>query len=171
MTTAPAWRDAVDVVVVGTGVAGLAAALAAHRAGRSVVVLNKAAQLVGVTATHYAQGGIAVVLPNTDDSVEAHVADTLAAGPACVMPARCTRSSPMATARLPNSSATERDSTKLRLAVGRSRVKAGTRSDASCTPEAMPPAPRSSGRSTTRPGRWTSAAAMWSCGCFATTPR
>ncbi|POX88938.1 L-aspartate oxidase [Mycobacterium kansasii] len=80
MTTAPAWRDAVDVVVVGTGVAGLAAALAAHRAGRSVVVLNKAAQLVGVTATHYAQGGIAVVLPNTDDSVEAHVADTLAAG-------------------------------------------------------------------------------------------
>lgn len=80
MRTAPAWRGAVDVVVIGTGVAGLAAALAAHRAGRSVVVLNKAAQRIGVTATHYAQGGIAVVLPNTDDSVEAHVADTLAAG-------------------------------------------------------------------------------------------
>lgn len=75
----PAWRDAADVVVIGTGVAGLAAALAADRAGRSVVVLSKAAQ-THVTATHYAQGGIAVVLPDNDDSVDAHVADTLAAG-------------------------------------------------------------------------------------------
>ena len=65
-----------DVVVIGTGVAGLVAALAAHRRGRNVVVLSKAAD----TATFYAQGGIAVVLPDTDDSVEAHVADTLAAG-------------------------------------------------------------------------------------------
>ncbi|MGH3970018.1 MAG: FAD-binding protein, partial [Mycobacterium sp.] len=66
--------------VIGTGVGGLAAALAAHRAGRNVVVLSKAEQTHGVTATHYAQGGIAVVLPDTDDSVDAHVADTLAAG-------------------------------------------------------------------------------------------
>lgn len=70
------WRQRADVVVVGTGVAGLAAALAAHRRGRKVVLLSKA----GETATFYAQGGIAVVLPNTDDSVEAHVADTLTAG-------------------------------------------------------------------------------------------
>jgi len=78
-----AWSHAADVVVIGTGVAGLAAALAAHRAGRSVVVLSKADQARGVTATHYAQGGIAVVLPDNPDngdSVEAHVADTLAAG-------------------------------------------------------------------------------------------
>ena len=75
-----AWRHSVDVVVIGTGVAGLAAALAVHRAGRSVVVLNKSDGTHGVTATHYAQGGIAVVLPDNDDSVEAHVADTLAAG-------------------------------------------------------------------------------------------
>jgi len=75
-----AWQDAADVVIVGTGVAGLAAALAAHRAGRRVVVLSKADQRCGVTATHYAQGGIAVVLPDNDDSVDAHVADTLAAG-------------------------------------------------------------------------------------------
>ncbi len=80
MRASPAWRDTADVVVIGTGAAGLAAALAVHRAGRSVVVLSKAAQTHAVTATHYAQGGIAVVLPNTDDSVEAHVADTLAAG-------------------------------------------------------------------------------------------
>jgi len=77
---APAWMDTADVVVIGTGVAGLAAALAAHRAGRRVVVLSKADQRHGATATHYAQGGIAVVLPDNDDSVEAHVADTLAAG-------------------------------------------------------------------------------------------
>lgn len=83
MMPGPAWRDEADVVVIGTGVAGLAAALAAHRAGRRVVVLSKSAQPHGATATHYAQGGIAVVLPNNpenSDSVDAHVADTLAAG-------------------------------------------------------------------------------------------
>jgi len=70
------WHQRADVVVVGTGVAGLVAALAAHRRGRNVVVLSKAAD----TATFYAQGGIAVVLPDTDDSIDAHVADTIAAG-------------------------------------------------------------------------------------------
>jgi L-aspartate oxidase len=70
------WHQRADVVVVGTGVAGLVAALAAHRRGRTVVVLSKAAD----TATFYAQGGIAVVLPDTDDSIDAHVADTIAAG-------------------------------------------------------------------------------------------
>ncbi|UBV12608.1 L-aspartate oxidase [Mycolicibacterium fortuitum] len=70
------WQQRADVVVVGTGVAGLMAALAAHRRGRRVVVLSKARE----TATFYAQGGIAVVLPDTEDSVEAHVADTVAAG-------------------------------------------------------------------------------------------
>jgi L-aspartate oxidase len=80
MMARPTWTHSADVVVIGTGVAGLTAALAAHRAGRSVVVLNKADRTHAVTATHYAQGGIAVVLPDNDDSVEAHVADTLAAG-------------------------------------------------------------------------------------------
>ncbi|GAB3227600.1 L-aspartate oxidase [Mycolicibacterium hippocampi] len=74
------WRQRADVVVIGTGVAGLAAALAAHRHGRRVVVLSKG----GDTATFYAQGGIAVVLPDAcygnGDSIDAHVADTLAAG-------------------------------------------------------------------------------------------
>src|SRR3984893_3850822 len=80
MMARPTWTHNADVVVIGTGVAGLTAALAAHRAGRSVVVLNKADRTHAVTATHYAQGGIAVVLPDNDDSVDAHVADTLAAG-------------------------------------------------------------------------------------------
>ncbi|KKE99616.1 L-aspartate oxidase [Mycolicibacterium obuense] len=74
------WRLRADVVVIGTGVAGLAAALAAHRRGSRVILLSKAAE----TATFYAQGGIAVVLPDSvrgaDDSVDAHVADTLVAG-------------------------------------------------------------------------------------------
>lgn len=70
------WQQRADVVVVGTGVAGLAAGLAAHRAGSRTVILSKADD----TATFYAQGGIAVVLPFTDDTVESHVADTLAAG-------------------------------------------------------------------------------------------
>ncbi|WP_309226589.1 MULTISPECIES: L-aspartate oxidase [unclassified Mycolicibacterium] len=70
------WRQRADVIVVGTGVAGLAAARAAQLAGSRVVVVGKS----GETATAYAQGGIAVVIPDTDDSVQAHVADTVAAG-------------------------------------------------------------------------------------------
>ena len=73
----PDWRSVADVVVIGNGVAGLSAGLAATRAGSRVVVLSKAGP---ETATRYAQGGIAVVLPDNDDSIEAHVADTLAAG-------------------------------------------------------------------------------------------
>lgn len=77
------WQQRADVVVIGTGVAGLAAALAAHRRGSRAVILSKAAE----TATFHAQGGIAVVLPHTEDSVEAHVADTLAAGAGLCDPA------------------------------------------------------------------------------------
>lgn len=72
----PDWQQRADVVVIGTGVAGLAAGLAAHRKGARTLILSKADE----TATFYAQGGIAVVLPFTDDTVDSHVADTLAAG-------------------------------------------------------------------------------------------
>ena len=74
------WQQRADVVVIGTGVAGLAAGLAAHRNGSRTVILSKAPDLGGSTATFYAQGGIAVVLPFTEDTVDSHVADTLAAG-------------------------------------------------------------------------------------------
>lgn len=84
------WQQRADVVVIGTGVAGLAAAVAAHRRGSRVVVLSKASETEGATATFYAQGGIAVVVPRTDDSVEAHVADTLAAGGGLCDPAAVT---------------------------------------------------------------------------------
>ncbi len=66
------------VVVVGSGVAGLTAALeAAARPGVRVTLLTKA-DLV-TSNTSWAQGGVAVVT-DPADSVASHVADTLAAG-------------------------------------------------------------------------------------------
>jgi L-aspartate oxidase len=68
----------VDVLVVGSGVAGLSAVLAAP-AGASVLLATKGR--LGHSATRYAQGGIAAVLGRDGgDSVAEHVADTLAAG-------------------------------------------------------------------------------------------
>ena len=69
--------DQVDVLVVGSGVAGLSAALAVP-AGRSVLLATK--DRLGHSATRYAQGGIAAVLDPLVDSVAEHVADPLAAG-------------------------------------------------------------------------------------------
>jgi L-aspartate oxidase len=68
--------EEVDVLVVGSGVAGLSTALAVP-AGRSVLVATKGR--LGHSATRYAQGGIAAVT-GPGDSVAEHVADTLAAG-------------------------------------------------------------------------------------------
>ncbi|MGH3833327.1 MAG: L-aspartate oxidase, partial [Pseudonocardiaceae bacterium] len=72
------WRLSVDLAVVGTGVAGLTAALRAAELGLRVVAVTKTA--VEDCNTRWAQGGVAVVLPGSGDSVDAHVADTLAAG-------------------------------------------------------------------------------------------
>ncbi len=69
---------AADLVVVGTGVAGLAAALRARELGLRVVVVTKAA--IDDGNTRWAQGGVAVVLPGTGDSVAAHIRDTVVAG-------------------------------------------------------------------------------------------
>ncbi len=63
-------------LVIGSGIAGLAAALAAAKKGP--VLLTTKAQLKESNTT-YAQGGIAAALAD-DDSVELHVKDTLAAG-------------------------------------------------------------------------------------------
>ncbi len=73
------WTATADLVVVGSGVAGLSAAAEASRRGLRVVVVTKDAPDEG--STRWAQGGIAVVLGDVaGDSVDAHVADTLAAG-------------------------------------------------------------------------------------------
>ncbi|MFL1908568.1 L-aspartate oxidase [Plesiomonas shigelloides] len=65
-----------DVLVIGSGAAGLSFALrvAAHS---KVIVLSKGPLAEG--ATYYAQGGIAAVFDETD-SIESHVQDTLIAG-------------------------------------------------------------------------------------------
>ncbi|MBP2324063.1 L-aspartate oxidase [Kibdelosporangium banguiense] len=77
----PRWEARADVIVVGTGVAGLTAALEARELGLRVLVITKAA--AGSGNTRWAQGGVAVVMPgehDDGDSVEAHVQDTLVAG-------------------------------------------------------------------------------------------
>lgn len=70
------------LVVVGSGVAGLTAAVSAAEAGADVVLLTKA-QLADSNSM-LAQGGYAAVLPEGQrapgDTVASHVADTLAAG-------------------------------------------------------------------------------------------
>ncbi|MDQ4117459.1 MAG: FAD-binding protein, partial [Actinomycetota bacterium] len=73
------WQADADLVVVGSGVAGLTAALDGVAAGLRVVVVTK--DEVDAGSTRWAQGGVAVVLGDVaGDSVSAHVADTLAAG-------------------------------------------------------------------------------------------
>ena len=68
------------LIVVGSGIAGLYAALLAADAGADVVLLTKAA--LADSNTYYAQGGISAVLdePSPGDTVAAHIADTLNAG-------------------------------------------------------------------------------------------
>ena len=70
-------RHTPDVVVVGAGVAGLSAALAAADAGASVHVLAKASHTN--SNSYAAQGGIAAAV-GPDDDPSLHAADTLAAG-------------------------------------------------------------------------------------------
>jgi L-aspartate oxidase len=66
-----------DVLVIGGGVAGLRAAIAAAQEGADVLLLTK--DTLHQSNTWYAQGGIAAVL-QPQDSIESHVQDTLACG-------------------------------------------------------------------------------------------
>src|SRR4051794_6039750 len=72
----PGWTLDTDIVVIGSGIAGLVAALRARTAGR-VLLVTKA--LLDDGSTRWAQGGIAAAL-HPGDSPEEHLADTLTAG-------------------------------------------------------------------------------------------
>ncbi len=66
-----------DFVVIGSGIAGLRAAIEIAESGASVTVLTK--DKTSESNTEYAQGGVAVVL-SEDDNSELHEDDTLVAG-------------------------------------------------------------------------------------------
>jgi len=78
-----------DTLVLGSGVAGLRAAITAAGSGsdsNEVIVCTK--DEINTTNTSWAQGGIAAVLPtNTTDSIDAHIKDSLTAGAGMCDPA------------------------------------------------------------------------------------
>jgi L-aspartate oxidase len=72
----PRWRSGADIVVVGSGAAGIAAALAATAHGKRVLMVTK--DLTG-GATPLAQGGMAAAI-GPGDSAARHARDTIDAG-------------------------------------------------------------------------------------------
>ncbi|MDP9848218.1 L-aspartate oxidase [Streptosporangium lutulentum] len=76
---APGWTVEADVVVVGSGIAGLTLALryAALDPGAKVLVVTK--DVLSSGSTRWAQGGIAAVL-DPRDTPDEHLSDTLVAG-------------------------------------------------------------------------------------------
>jgi L-aspartate oxidase len=73
----PCWSRDAEVVVVGSGAAGITAALTAAARGRRVLLICK--DQLGGGSTPFAQGGMAAVL-DSSDSLALHAADTEAAG-------------------------------------------------------------------------------------------
>ena len=69
-----------DVLVLGSGIAGLTFAIKMARQfpDRQILVLTKTVE--GESNTRYAQGGVAAVWDDEKDNFEKHVADTLDAG-------------------------------------------------------------------------------------------
>jgi L-aspartate oxidase len=78
------WECEADVVVVGSGAAGMTAALTAARHGRSVLLLSKEA--IGGGATPLAQGGLAAAI-GPGDNRSLHERDTIDAGAGLCDPA------------------------------------------------------------------------------------
>jgi L-aspartate oxidase len=76
---APGWRRETDVVVVGSGVAGVTTVLAIRRALPAARILLATKTVLDDGSTRWAQGGIAAAL-GPGDSPEDHLRDTLTAG-------------------------------------------------------------------------------------------
>jgi L-aspartate oxidase len=77
LTGEPGWTTRADVIVIGSGVAGLTTALNIRSSGLSVLLVTKAHLDEG--STKWAQGGIAAAL-GPGDTPEQHKKDTLIAG-------------------------------------------------------------------------------------------
>src|SRR3954470_2726687 len=73
----PGWTTAADVVVVGSGIAGLTAALRLRGQVDKILVVTK--DVLAAGSTQWAQGGIAAAL-GPEDSPAQHQVDTLVAG-------------------------------------------------------------------------------------------
>src|SRR6478672_2712275 len=73
----PGWTVSADVIVVGSGIAGLTAALRLRQRVDRVLLVTKTVLSEG--STQWAQGGIAAAL-DPADSPEEHLRDTLVAG-------------------------------------------------------------------------------------------
>ncbi len=81
----PGWTAKADVVVIGSGVAGLTTALQIRAHNLSVLLVTKS--FIDAGSTKWAQGGIAAAL-GPGDSPEQHEKDTLVAGAGlCDLPA------------------------------------------------------------------------------------
>ncbi len=125
------------MVVVGSGAAGLTAALAAARHGRRVLLISK--EELGAGATPLAQGGLAAAI-GPRDSPALHQRDTLAAGAGLCDPAAVAAlvaGAPAEIARLAARGA-RLERTALHLEGGHSRRRivhrrAATRSARRCT--------------------------------------
>lgn len=79
LAPAPGWRKDTDVVVVGSGVAGVTTVLAIRRALPAARILLATKTVLDDGSTRWAQGGIAAAL-GPGDSPEQHLQDTLTAG-------------------------------------------------------------------------------------------
>ena len=79
----PGWTTTTDVVVIGSGVAGLTTALRARKAGKVLLVTKMG---LDAGSTRWAQGGIAAALDPADSPAE-HRIDTLVAGAGVCDPA------------------------------------------------------------------------------------
>ncbi|MFC6153977.1 L-aspartate oxidase [Nocardioides yefusunii] len=75
----PGWTTQADVVVVGSGIAGLTAALRIEAADPALKVLVVTKDVLSAGSTQWAQGGIAAAL-GPGDTPEQHEHDTLVAG-------------------------------------------------------------------------------------------
>lgn len=73
----PGWVTTADVIVVGSGIAGLNVALSLRQQVDKVLLVTKTVLSEG--STQWAQGGIAAALA-PEDSPDAHLVDTLVAG-------------------------------------------------------------------------------------------